>query len=1405
MLGVEKVGIYDNFFELGGDSIISIRLISKINETFNQRIQLRDLFRYSNIERFSALVLNSDQYDNKIEQLYKTVESEIISLRLSVMNSIANSDLVEDIYPMTDVQQGMIMESLVDPSLGVFHDQMLFPFQDGSFDLAKFNKAISLLIEKHSIFRTSFNFSDYDQPIQIVSKRVYFDIKQIDLSLFDKENQERKIEEFLISERAIPFDIQEGSLYRFSIFNIDNSHKVFVYQFHHSIMDGWSVASFITELYKTYFELKKGNDSFFTTSLACSQRDFIIKELIAKQDVDAISFWKEELSGYKYLDIFSEETEITEYYTKQYDLSFLNALKKQCKDHNLTLKSVLFGAYIYALQMFTYEKELTVGLVANNRPSIKDGDKVLGCFLNTLPVRYVFESEKSWLSYFESIEKKMNEINLYGHLTFFEIKRLIGIDRDDSFFDVLFNYIDFHVYNDIILEDTSTNIPVSNDDVESNKGLKTTSFERTSSSLNLTVNLTGGMGVEFQYALHKNFKSELSLERFHTYLDSILNCFTDKLDSHVSVGLILQEKEFHQLLYSFNDTTVAYPKDKTLVDLFEEQVKKTPAAIAVVYEGAELSYKELDEKSNQLANYLLTTISINSQCLIGVVLERSDWLIISFLAILKTGSVYVPIDLNYPEERKEYIKKDSGCSIIIDDLYLSLFKDTISDYAVALPRIVIKSDDLAYVIYTSGSTGQPKGVMIEHKNLIHLCLWHKRMYAVTAKSRSSLFSGIGFDASIWEICPYLVSGASLYPISDKIRYDLDQFSKFVLENSISHSYIPTSLCESIIEQEISLPNLVVLTGGDVLRLNKQVNIDIYNNYGPTESTVVATTYKVASTPLTKIPIGKPIDNTMVYIMDEAHHLLPIGVIGELCIGGAGVARGYLNKEELTREKFISNPFIEGDRIYKTGDLARWLPDGNLEFIGRKDDQVKIRGYRIELGEIENVLSSIAGIIHCCVLAKEDSNDTKRLIGYVVAEGKLDRAALQEQLKLSLPEYMVPMIWVELAELPLTSNGKLDRKALPDPDSSDLSTKEYIAPRTETEGKLAQIWQNLLGVEKVGVYDNFFELGGHSLLVVKLVATINKLLNTNINIIDIFKYPTIYNFVENMNSLLSYKNDIMIPLQEAGNKKEIFLAPPGSGTINSYIQLVKLLGEDQPVYAFQSPGLDGKSPISKSIEEMASTFIIEMQKLNPSGPYRLGGYSFGGIVAYEMASQLLNDGFDVEELLIFDSSPLEFSFPKDENIDQEEVYRDLLKKLVHAILGKDFTSSDLVLEDKTKEEQITQVSKLLNNSKFKISEEDIRGHLEVNICNKNYNYLPREEKLDISIVLFRAMYVLSEGENEKEINLVQNDNEEFDYGWQRYTTKEVIVHNIPSTHLNMLDNIHSKQVCDILIDLNKLVL
>ncbi|WP_345027369.1 thioesterase domain-containing protein, partial [Flavivirga jejuensis] len=569
-------------------------------------------------------------------------------------------------------------------------------------------------------------------------------------------------------------------------------------------------------------------------------------------------------------------------------------------------------------------------------------------------------------------------------------------------------------------------------------------------------------------------------------------------------------------------------------------------------------------------------------------------------------------------------------------------------------------------------------------------------------------------------------------------------------------------------------------------------------------TVVATNYKVSNILEDNIPIGKPIANTQVYIMDSDHNLLPIGVVGEICIGGSGLARGYLNDPEKTSSSFISNPFVSGGRVYKTGDLGRWLSDGTLEFIGRVDDQVKIRGYRIELGEIESVLSQDSQIKSCCVLAREDVDGNKRLVGYVVVEGDFDKKGIQERLREKLPDYMVPQIWIALSEMPITSNGKIDKKGLPEPDSTQLSAQEYVGPRNERETQLVSIWQELLGIEKIGVHDDFFELGGHSILAIKLISRVNVVLNTVLNISVLFEYSTISSLLENIASANFSESKILIALEERGNQNSIFFTPPVGGTVGCYRDLVQLIGKDQPVYAFQCSGLDGQASVPESVEEMASMFIEEMQKIKPAGPYRLGGYSFGGRVALEMTLQLRSEGFEVEELLIIDAEFPKLNNDIQEELDHDKMFRDFLYEEVDEIgelFGITLPLSDSVLEGASKEEQISIVCKWIEDSGLAMTENEIRGHLEVVFSNTMYSYVPNiKEKLDTQVVLFRALYVPVKLETEEgtEISIIDNDIAEFDYGWNRYTNKEVLINAIPTTHPKILDQPYVNEISEYLI-------
>ncbi|CAM1358895.1 Mycosubtilin synthase subunit C (fragment) [Tenacibaculum xiamenense] len=577
-----------------------------------------------------------------------------------------------------------------------------------------------------------------------------------------------------------------------------------------------------------------------------------------------------------------------------------------------------------------------------------------------------------------------------------------------------------------------------------------------------------------------------------------------------------------------------------MVDLFSAQVLETPDSIAVVYSDESLSYSELDKRSNQLAHYLQGQ-GVKPDDLVGICLDRGLDMIVGLLGILKSGGAYVPIAPDYPQDRIDYIVEDTGIELLLTSgegcfvkegvslLNLESDRELLSTYSSSDLEPMLKPDNLAYVIYTSGSTGKPKGVMIEHRSIVNRLLWMQLNYQLGSEDAILQKTPFNFDVSVWEFFWPLFNGAKLVVAEPEKHKETSYLKKIIQKQNVTIiHFVPSMLGIFLEETELEdYHNLrhVLCSGEELLpdhvRLfkDKLKNQKLDNLYGPTEGAIDVSFWEVPLDDLNKkVLIGKPISNIQIYITDSNLNLQPMGVIGELCIGGIGVARGYLNRSELTTDKFVPNPFKEGERIYKTGDLARWLPDGNVEFLGRKDNQVKIRGHRIELGEIENILSESPIVEKCCVVAKEDNSGSKYLVGYVVLAGDLDREELNEFLKERLPNYMIPSLWEVLEAMPITTNGKLDRNYLEKLKDSFKSLQEYVAPRSDVEESLVVIWQDLLGVERVGIYDNFFELGGHSLMVTQLVSKIRKEFEVEISVREIFQFTCI----DELSSYICYK-------------------------------------------------------------------------------------------------------------------------------------------------------------------------------------------------------------------------------------------------------------------------------------------
>ncbi|MGF9966589.1 amino acid adenylation domain-containing protein [Bacillus rhizoplanae] len=665
----------------------------------------------------------------------------------------------------------------------------------------------------------------------------------------------------------------------------------------------------------------------------------------------------------------------------------------------------------------------------------------------------------------------------------------------------------------------------------------------------------------------------VSSDRWKVWMDTYQNVLSNMLENtnqRIEEIEMIDEVQKEQILIQFNDTKFNYPKKKSIVCLFEEQVAQNPGRPAVSYGNITLTYAELNAKANMFAR-MLQAKGMQEEAVVAFLTESSIEMIIGIFGTLKAGGTYLPIDPQYPMDRIEYMLADGKAQILVvrDEQNLNLAQDlkikriNLEDLSVYKNEnsnldLDVRFDQLAYIIYTSGTTGKPKGVMVEHQALVNLCCWHNHYFDVNETDVAGKYAGVGFDASVWEIFPYLIAGAEVRIIPEEIRFDAEQLNSYYDQHGITIGFLPTVMFERFIKYENrSLKRLI--TGGDKLKFIQKKSYELYNNFGPSEYTVVTSSFKIDCM-YDNIPIGKPVHNTKVYILSKSNQVMPIGVPGELCVSGDGIARGYLHNEELTNEKFQDNPFEKGSRMYRTGDLARWLPDGNIEFLGRIDHQVQIRGYRVELGEIESNLLKIEGIQDAIVINKEKNGD-EYLCSYYISQTEYSVQELREHLLTNLPDYMIPLYFIKLDQMPLTPNGKVDRKALPEP-TEDIGTgRAYVAPRNEREEKLVDIWSKILGVNRVGIQDDFFELGGHSLTAAKLLAHIHEQFEVVVPLKELFTLRSI----ESLSEYIASQDTTSFNTIEKVERQEFYQASSAQKRMYLMQQL------DQNNVAYNVPG------------------------------------------------------------------------------------------------------------------------------------------------------------------------------------------------------------------------------------------
>ncbi|WP_369814323.1 amino acid adenylation domain-containing protein, partial [Lysinibacillus sp. FJAT-14745] len=1101
----------------------------------------------------------------------------------SLSNRYGGQDEIVDIYSLVPLQEGMLYHHLINGESSEYFVQNVFDV-NSSLNEQTIQRALKFLVLKHAVLRTAVVYEKLSAPRQVILKNRKVEYERIDLSGLNEDEQRVRVADLAAQDVKRGFDLQHDSLIRVKHIQLADNRHTMIWNYHHIIVDGWCGSLLQSDFVRFYNLIDSGRSMSDMEQLVSEEKnqtasygDFI--KWIEKQDKEsALSYWSETLSDY---DSMAEIKPMTQpkpsgMQVEQVKLLISRETSQSLLGlsayHHFTLNTLAEMAWGIVLQAYCHTQDVVFGKVVSGRnANIRGIEKIIGIFINTIPTRVKSDANTTILDLLKELQKRGTENDQYSYCSLAEIQEVTKQKAD--LIKTLF---------------VSEYYLGQEDSKDSEDGLRLT-LQSAREQTNYAITIVAGMegdALRFEVLYNPNEFAKEEIQSILARIEVVLQAIATNPNGKLSEIEAITEQERVQILGEFNNTAREYTKDQTVVDLFEEQVSKTPDGIAIVFQDEQLTYAQLNQKVNQVA-WKLRELGVKPGDRVAIMTERSIEMIAGIYGILKAGGAYVPIDPTFPADRIQFILEDCQPQAVL--LYqtnletelpvLDLAGRVLWEGSSDNPEKVNKPDDLAYVIYTSGTTGQPKGVMLQHQGVAALRIYLQDLYQVTEQDNVLQFANYVFDAAVWEMTLSLLLGARLTLISKEIIADIGSFNAFVNQSGITLTVLPPQYY-----LQTELTGLKVLTtagsASNAEIIQKAGNHCRYvNAYGPTENTIQATSWEydgLSDIPY-PIPIGRPISNTQVYIMNNMN-LCGIGIPGELCIAGDGVARGYLNKPELTAEKFIANPFGEG-RLYRSGDLARWLPDGNIEYLGRIDQQVKIRGFRIELGEIEAVLRKIDHILDAAVITREDATGEKAICAYLISDEAISFATIRDTLDRSLPDYMIPAYMMQIDSIPVTRNGKLDKNALPDIEAN--SAREYVAPRNEMEEIICKIFSQILGVEQVGVHNNFFELGGHSLRATRLVNQIETETGYRMMLQEIFAHPTPAWLAENISGK---ESDSYAPIVAAEEK-----------------DYYPMLSAQKRVYLVCQMGIDGTAyniPQSFKIKGPVSVEFIEsaLQKM-----------------------------------------------------------------------------------------------------------------------------------------------------------------------------------------------------------------
>ncbi|WP_373536478.1 amino acid adenylation domain-containing protein [Microcoleus sp.] len=1087
----------------------------------------------------------------------------------------------ESSYQLSPIQQGMLFEGLSGQQSGVDIEQVLCSLGE-NLNVAAFVQAWRQNVDRYPVLRTSFSWLDREVPVQTVHPQVEVPIVEGDWRCLSQGDRTRQLATFLQADRLQGFDLTQPPLMRLALFRVAETEYKLIWTYHHILLDSTSAITVLQAVFTLYEALTGDRQLELTPPSGDRDASHRMQQDISKTE----AFWRQYLSGLgdrtplvgdfsrtgkmpaqpENLSVVEQERGLVPTIPEiRLSSSVTAALNSLIHEQQLTLNTLLQGVWALLLSRCSGSQDVVFGSICNSRsPNLEKTEPAVGLFINTLPLRVIVTPEMPAIDWLKQLQNQWNALQEYSNVPLAKTQEWSEISRSSALFESL-----------LVVEKCQFNSALQSLGGDW-KNREFQVLEQT--SFPLTVYGYGGDELLLKIAGDRQRFDENALTRMLGHLQTLLESIAANPQQKISKLSMLTAAEIAQL-QQWNQTEANYPHNKCVHQLFEAQVERSPDAIAAIFphnSRQQLTYRELNSRSNQLAHYL-QQLGVGPDVLVAICMERSLEIAIAVLGILKTGAAYVPIDPAYPKERLTFMLADTKTPVILTQSHLvsglpehqarTVCLDAnwqeIANYSTENPASTVSPDNLTYTIYTSGSTGKPKGVLLPHRALVNLIAWQLQNSTLEDAAKTLQFASLSFDVSFQEMFCTWCAGGTLVFITEEMRRDARSLLQLIDTEKIQRLFLPFIALQHLAEAADSyqlVPKSLreVVTAGEQLQVNRYItsffqqleNCTLHNQYGPSESHVV-TAYTLSGPPENwpALPaIGRPIANTEIYLLHQNGEPVPIGVAGELHIGGICLARGYLNRPDLTAERFIPNPLsdfrlpildfrLEEDAqkseiaesqevsnyaqhlLYKTGDLARYLPDGNIEYIGRIDGQVKIRGFRIELGEIETALAKHPAIKQAVVLAREDEPGDKRLVAYLAVnpQEQLTIADLRVQLQGQLPDYMVPAVFVTVEAMPKTPSGKIDRRALPPPDSQRQELSQgYAAPQSDLEKVLAGIWSKLLKLDRVGIHDNFFEIGGNSLMTLQIAVQVRALLEKDLPVVKLFQHPTIAQLANYLN-------------------------------------------------------------------------------------------------------------------------------------------------------------------------------------------------------------------------------------------------------------------------------------------------